>query len=103
VLPAEKTTVSLSQTERFCGTYSVGVGLTFKVSSCDGNLLLHYEQQSPVQTFATSELEFFAKAVNTSVSFEKDKMGNITAMTLAQAGVMSLGSVDQQIRAEKQV
>lgn len=101
VLPAEKTIMALSQIDRYSGTYSTEAGLTFKVTSWDGNLFVQCEQQSPVQIFPTSELEFFAKAVNTSVSFEKDDIGNITVMSLAQAGVMSLGLVDKQIRAEK--
>lgn len=71
--------------------------------SQDGNLVLECGQQPPLQFFPTSEIEFIAQAVNTTISFEKDDAGNITAMTLSQAGVTSLRpQVDEQIRAEKQ-
>ncbi|MEH2144789.1 hypothetical protein [Nostoc sp.] len=67
------------------------------------NLFIQCDQQPPLQFFPTSELEFFAKAVNTSISFERDDTGKITAMTLSQADVMSLRQQpDKQIRAERQ-
>jgi CubicO group peptidase (beta-lactamase class C family) len=102
VLPPQKTIVSLPETNQYLGIYSTKTGLTFKVIEDNGNFFLQCEQQPPLQLFPTSELEFFAKAVNTSVSFEKDNAGDITAMNLNQTGVMSLGLVDKQIRAERQ-
>ena len=103
VFPPEKTIITLSQAESYSGLYLTKSGLQFKVVSQDGNLFVECGQQPPLQFFPTSELEFFAKAVNTSISFEKDHTGNITAMTLTQAGVTSLRQqADKQIRAERQ-
>ena len=103
VFPKEKPIITLSQTDSYSGLYLTKSGLQFKVVSQDGNLFLQCGQQPPLQFFPTSELEFIAKAVNTSISFEKDDTGNITAMTLSQAGVTSLRpQADEQIRAEKQ-
>ncbi|NMG19193.1 serine hydrolase domain-containing protein [Brasilonema bromeliae] len=103
VFPQEKPIITLSQTDSYSGLYLTKSGLQFKVMSQDGSLFLQCEQQLPLQFFPTSELEFFAKAANTSISFEKDDTGNITAMTLSQAGVMSLRQqADQQIRAQRQ-
>jgi hypothetical protein len=103
VFPKEKSIITLSQTDSYSGLYSTKSGLQFKVMSQDGNLFLQCGQQPPLQFFPISELEFIAKVVNTTISFEKDDAGKITAMTLSQAGVTSLRpQVDEQIRAEKQ-
>jgi hypothetical protein len=103
VFPPEKQIVMLSPDNCYSGLYLTKSGLQFKVMSQHGNLFLQCGQQPPLQFFPTSESEFFAKAVNTSISFEKDDTGNITAMTLCQAGVMSLRQqADKQIRAERQ-
>ncbi|HEY9667789.1 MAG TPA: serine hydrolase, partial [Coleofasciculaceae cyanobacterium] len=101
--PPERTTIALPQTDSYSGVYLTEAGLQFNVISQDGNLLLQCGQQPPLQFFPASELDFFAKAANTSISFEKDDTGNIVAMTLSQVGVMSLRpQADKQIRAEKQ-
>jgi CubicO group peptidase (beta-lactamase class C family) len=103
VFPKEKAIITLSQAEPYSGLYLTKSGLRFKVINQDGNVFLQCEQQPPLQFFPTSELEFFAKAVNTSISFEQDDTGNIIAMTLSQAGVTSLRPQENpQIRAEKQ-
>jgi hypothetical protein len=103
VFPKEKTIITLSQADLYSGLYLTKSGLQFKVMSRDGNLFLQCGEQPPLQFFPTSELEFFAKALNTSISFEKDGTGNIVAMMLSQAGVMNLRpQADKQIRAERQ-
>lgn len=103
VFPKEKTIITLSQADLYSGLYLTKSGLQFKVMSRDGNLFLQCGEQPPLQFFPTSELEFFAKALNTSISFEKDDTGNIVAMMLSQAGVMNLRpQADKQIRAERQ-
>ena len=100
----EKTIIALSPADSYSGLYLTKAGLQFKIVSQDGNLFLQCRQQPPLQFFPTSELEFFAKAANTSISFERDDTGNITAMTLSQAGVMSLRpQADKQIRAERKL
>ncbi|MEH1856739.1 MAG: serine hydrolase domain-containing protein [Nostoc sp.] len=103
VFEKEKPIITLSQAESYSGLYLTKSGLQFKVVSQDENLFIQCHQQPPLEFFPTSELEFFAKAVNTSISFEKDDTGNITAMTLSQVGVMILRQqADKQIRAERQ-
>jgi CubicO group peptidase (beta-lactamase class C family) len=103
VFEKEKAIVTLPRADLYSGLYLTKSGLQFNVVSRDGNLFLQCGQQPPLQFFPTSELEFFAKLVNTSISFEKDDAGNITAMMLSQAGVTSLRpQADKQIRAERQ-
>jgi CubicO group peptidase (beta-lactamase class C family) len=103
VFPKEQPIIILPQADLYSGLYLTKSGLSFKVISQNGNVFLHCGQQPPLQFFPTSELEFFAKALNTSISFEKDDTGKIVAMTLSQAGVTSLRpQANPQIRAEKQ-
>lgn len=103
VFPKEKTIITLSQADRYSGLYLTKSGLQFKVISWGGNVFLQSGQQPPLQFFPTSELEFFTKVLNTSISFEKDDTSSIVAVILSQAGVMSLRSqADKQIRAERQ-
>ncbi|MEH1904765.1 MAG: serine hydrolase domain-containing protein [Nostoc sp.] len=102
VLKEEKPIITLYQAESYSGLYLTKSGLQFKVVTQDEKLFIQCDQQPPLQFFPTSELEFFAKGVNTSISFEKNATGNVTAMTLSQADVMSLRQqVDKQIRAER--
>ncbi|MEN9519646.1 MAG: hypothetical protein RLZZ381_2234, partial [Cyanobacteriota bacterium] len=68
--------------------------LHFKVITHDGNLFVQCGQQLPLQIFPTSELKFIAKAVNTSICFEKDNVGNIVAIILNQGNT--------QIKAQRQ-
>jgi hypothetical protein len=103
VFPKEQPIIILPQADLYSGLYLTKSGLSFKVISQNGNVFLHCGQQPPLQFFPTSELEFFAKALNTSISFEKDDTGKIVAMTLSQAGVTSLRpQANPQIRAVKQ-
>nr|WP_242055401.1 DUF3471 domain-containing protein [Nostoc flagelliforme] len=99
----EKAILPLVQANRYCGLYSTKVGLQFQIITHDRNLFVQCQQQPPLQFFPTSELEFFAKAVNTNICFEQDETGNVTAMILNQTGVTSLRQqANQHIRAEKQ-
>jgi CubicO group peptidase (beta-lactamase class C family) len=103
VFPVEKLIVPLFLANDYSGLYSNTTGVRFVVTSQNGNIFLQCDRQAPLQILPTSELEFFAKEANTTISFEKDDIGNITAMSLNQLDVMSLGLVDKQIKAEKHI
>ncbi|WP_138501531.1 serine hydrolase domain-containing protein [Nostoc sp. PA-18-2419] len=95
--------ITLPQVDLYSGLYLTKSGLQFKVINHHEDLFIQCGQQPPLQFFPKSELEFFAKSVNTSIFFETDDTGKISAMTLSQTGVMSLRQqADQQIRAERQ-
>lgn len=80
VFPKEKTIITLSRTDRYSGLCLTKYRLQFKVMIRDGNVFLQCGKQPPLQFFHTSELAFFTKALNTSISFEKDDAGNIVAI-----------------------
>ena len=85
-LPKQKTAGDRVSAEKYEGLYSTPEGVTFTVVGQDGGLALQYAQQSPVSLIASSELEFFARGLNTGVSFEKDKAGGVSVLTVAQEG-----------------
>ena len=93
--PKEHTVVRLANLQDYTGVYSSETGVTYRISRLDNSLVLHHGQQPPLPIFPSSENEFFAKAINASVRFERDDKTNITGLTLSQEG--------HQIKAEKQV
>ena len=66
----------------------------FRVAILSGSLTLQTGRQPPLPIFPSSDTEFFAKAVNTLVRFEKAEKGSIVALTVSQDG--------NEIKAEKQ-
>jgi len=94
VFPPAKEVITLARADEYTGVYLAEAGVEISVTHQNGNVMLQLPHQAPLPLFPTSELEFFAKAVNASVTFERDDNGCITAMTGSQEGV--------QMRAERQ-
>lgn len=61
----------------------------------DDHLMLHYGQQPPLPIYPSSEVDFFTKAINAGIHFEKDDKANVVSLTVSQEG--------SQIKADKQV
>jgi CubicO group peptidase (beta-lactamase class C family) len=93
VFPPQKKAMHLAQIDRYTGVYLIEAGVKFSVTGQDGSLLLQLERQTPLPIFAASELDFFARAVNAKIAFERDESGAITALTVSQEG--------KQMRAER--
>ena len=95
VFPPEKPSgpVTTGAPAAFTGIYHTKAGASFTITSTDGGLALTFAGQLPLHLYPASEMEFFARALNLSVTFEKDSQGRISALTLTQAG--------QPFRAEK--
>jgi CubicO group peptidase (beta-lactamase class C family) len=93
-LPEEKTAVSLANIHNYTGLYSTKAGTQFRVSVMGDSLMLHYGQQPPLPIFPSSEVEFFTKAINAGIHFEKDDKANVVSLTVSQEG--------NQIKADKQ-
>jgi hypothetical protein len=69
--------------------------IVFNRSIIDDILTLQYGQQPHLPIFPSSEVEFFTKAINANIWFEKDTNENIISLTLSQEG--------EKIKAKKQV
>lgn len=87
--------LSLANIQDCTGLYSSKAGTQFRISALDDNLVLQHGQQPPLPIFATSEVEFFAKALNGEIHFEKDSHAGVVSLTISQGG--------NQIKADKQV
>jgi CubicO group peptidase (beta-lactamase class C family) len=94
-LPKEKTSVCLANLHQYVGLYATQVGIQFRVSVMGDTLMLHYGQQPPLPIFPSSEVDFFAKALNVEIRFEKDDKAKIVALTINQEG--------NRLKAERQV
>jgi hypothetical protein len=79
--------IDLPQADRYAGSYATEAGMTFTIGALDGGTTLQYGQQLPLPLLATSEREFFSRALNTSVAFEHDTEGQIDKLTIHQEGV----------------
>lgn len=93
-LPKEKTAVSLPNIHDYTGLYSSKAGTQFRVSVMGDSLMLQYGQQPPLPIFPSSEVEFFTKAINADIRFEKDDKTSVVSLTISQEGT--------QVKADKQ-
>ncbi len=94
-LPKEKTAISLANLQDYAGLYSSKDGPQFQISVMGDHLMLHYGQQPPLSIYPSSEVEFFTKAINADIHFEKDDKANVVSLTVSQEG--------HPIKADKQV
>ena len=94
-LPEEKATISLEDIHDYTGLYTSEAGTQFRVTVMDDRLVLHFGVQPPLPIFPSSEVEFFAKAINADIRFEKDDNARVVSLTVNQEG--------NQIKANKQM
>jgi CubicO group peptidase (beta-lactamase class C family) len=94
-LPKEKTPVPVADIHQYVGLYTTKAGTQFRVRALEDGLMLQHGKQTPLPIFPSSEVEFFTKALNVNVGFERDDKGNIIALTLNQEG--------NRIKADRQV
>lgn len=94
VLPKEKMAIRLANLKDYIGLYSSKTGQQFRISVIGDSLMLHYGQQPPLPIFPSSEVEFFTKAINADIRFERDEKAGVVSLTVSQAG--------NQIKADKQ-
>ena len=85
-LPAERTPVDVVAPERFVGTYATGSGMPLRVSVLAGILHLQAGTQPPLPMYASAPLEYFSRALNTTLAFRQDEAGAITGLALEQEG-----------------
>jgi len=94
-LPKQKTAISLTNLPDYAGLYSSKAGTQFRISLLSDGLILNYGQQPPLPIFPSSEDDFFTKAINTTLHFERDDKASVVSLTISQEG--------SQIKADRQV
>jgi CubicO group peptidase (beta-lactamase class C family) len=93
-LPKEKAAAGLANLQDYTGLYVSKAGAQFRVGVTGGSLTLQAGQQPPLPIFSSSDTEFFARALNTLVRFEKGDNAGVVSLTVSQEG--------NQIKADKQ-
>jgi CubicO group peptidase (beta-lactamase class C family) len=93
-LPKPKIAVDLPDLRPYTGLYATSAGTRFQIDLLGDGLALQYGPQAPVPILPSSELEFFAQALNLDLRFEKDDKSGTRSLTISQDG--------SQIRAERQ-
>lgn len=92
-LTKAKEQLYLEDISSYLGLYSSTSKIKFNVNVIGGKMTLQYGDQPPLPIYPTSESEFFARAINAVICFERDDNANIVALTLNQEG--------NRIRADK--
>ena len=87
-LPSERKEAKLDAKilDRYLGHYALTPALTLTVTKVDGHLVTQLTGQPPVDLFAESERDFFAKAVDAQITFVVPAQGAATALILHQNG-----------------
>ena len=78
--------------ERYVGTYQLAPVFAIVVTREGGRLFIQATGQPRLEVFASSEREFFLKAVNAQITFEVGDAGRARALLLHQNGATQRAS-----------
>lgn len=73
--------------ERYTGRYEFAPNLALVISRRDARMFAQLTSQPPLEIFASSDRQFFYKAVNAQLTFETSEEGRVLAVVLHQNGV----------------
>lgn len=73
--------------EHYVGRYEFIPGVVLAISRKDARTFAQLTGQPAIEIFASSERQFFYKAVNAQLTFDVDDAGRATAVALRQNGV----------------
>lgn len=82
----EVANIDLDLYNQYVGEYDFGKKGIFKVTRKGGHLFGQLNGQGPLEFLPESETEFFCKAVDAQITFEKDGTGAVTGIILLQGG-----------------
>jgi hypothetical protein len=81
--------------KQYVGTYRLGPGPSIKISSEDGQLILHAPDNSTLALHAESEKDFYVKGVYLFIHFNRNDAGQVTGFHAKQfSGEMDLDRVN---------
>ena len=72
---------------RYVGRYEFAPNLVLAIGRKDARIFAQLTGQPPIEIFASSERQFFYKAVNAQLTFEINDEGRVLAVVLHQNGV----------------
>ena len=81
-----KPVIRLAEPRNYVGHYTSKTAAPIQISMAGGRLMLQYGSQPPLRIFPTSDVAFFARAVNAAIQFERDEHGAVASLILTQEG-----------------
>lgn len=86
--PPQEQTVSVEPAllDTYVGSYEYAPDVSWQITRFEDTLILHPPAQAPIQLYARSGNEFFAKSVKSEVTFPQSKPGSPAQMLLTQEG-----------------
>ena len=87
-MPRERRAVALAPEvlNRYVGRYELAPNFIITVTNENNRLMAQATSQPKLELFAESETEFFYRAVDAQITFERDAQGRVTGMVLHQNG-----------------
>ncbi len=79
-------TLDTAVLDRYVGRYQLAPGTVMTITRQDGRMFAQPTGQGAQEIFASSELEFFVKAINAQLRFEVDANGRVTALIFLPSG-----------------
>ncbi|HEY4989867.1 MAG TPA: DUF3471 domain-containing protein, partial [Opitutaceae bacterium] len=70
----------------YAGQYALAPGFVIRVYEENGQLMTQATGQGEVPVFASARDEFFLRAVDAQISFQRDSRGKVTGLILHQGG-----------------
>ncbi|MFZ5552035.1 MAG: serine hydrolase [Bacteroidota bacterium] len=94
-LPVSHTEIQLSEeaVKKYTGEYELSPDFKIVITSKGNKLYCQATGQPRFRAYAEAENKFFLKIVEASMTFETDKKGNVTGMTLHQGGDQKIKKV----------
>jgi CubicO group peptidase (beta-lactamase class C family) len=84
--PAAAISLPAETLQEYAGNYPLSPSFVLTVTEDDGALFVQATNQPKFPVFATAKDEFFYKAVEAQVSFQRDASGKVTGLILRQGG-----------------
>jgi CubicO group peptidase (beta-lactamase class C family) len=81
-----KPVIHLAAPQNYVGRYLSKTAAPIEISLAGDQLMLQYGLQPALRIFPTSDVEFFAKAINAAIRFERDEHGAVVSLILTQEG-----------------
>ena len=84
--PPKELALPAETLREYAGTFPLAPSFVFTVTEENGALFVQATGQQRFPVFATAKDEFFYKAVDARLSFERDAAGKVVALVLHQGG-----------------
>ncbi|MEM6379242.1 MAG: DUF3471 domain-containing protein [Bacteroidota bacterium] len=87
-MPEEKVAIELPATtlQQYVGVYEFDPDFHITITVKDNKIFAQATGQGKLELFPSAENEFFFKAVEASITFNKDEESQVESMTLHQGG-----------------